>query len=182
MKSCKKIENSKKNKKLSSTPVRQAATATTNTTSTPTTKYTHKNVPPTKPLFAIVPPTTTKQEPTTKTNHHQTHSPPSDVSLTRFLSNMWEPHGNHRVQIRYGGTVSVPPGTTIYNMAQCAGLKTPKIANITPTTPTPHTNLCQLTDNNNHPTLYHPKCGVILVTIVNPPEMWQHFLQEESGI
>ena len=136
VKSCKKKENPKTKKKMTITPVRQAATATTNTTSTLTTKDTHKNVPPTKPLFAIVPPTTTKQEPTTKTNHHQNHSPPSDVSLTRFPSNMWEPNGNHRVQIRYGGTASVPPGTTLHNMAHCAGLKTPKITNITPTTST----------------------------------------------
>ena len=49
---------------------------------------------------------------------------------------MWEPNGNHRVQIRYGGTASVPPGTTLHNMAHCAGLKTPKITNITPTTST----------------------------------------------
>ena len=47
---------------------------------------------------------------------------------------MWEPQGNHRVQIRYGGTVSVPPGTTLCNMAQCAGLKTPTIVIITPPT------------------------------------------------
>ena len=70
---------------------------------------------------------------------------------------MWEPHGKHRVQIRYGGTVSVPPGTTLYNMAQCAGLKTPTIVSIAPTTDTqpPHPAL----PNNQHqpPPLVPPK-------------------------
>ena len=118
------------------TPVRQTATTTTNTTSTPTTKDTYQNVPPTKPLLTTVPPTTTKPDPTTISNHHQNLTLPSDISLTRFPSNMWEPNGNRRVQIRYGGTASVPPGTTLHNMALCAGLKTPKITSITPTTPT----------------------------------------------
>ena len=35
----------------------------------------------------------------------------------------------------------------------------------------PHKNPCQYFDNRYHPTLYHPKCGGIVMMIMNPLEM-----------
>ena len=53
--------------------------------------------------------------------------------MKRFPSNLCRPQGFHRVQIRYGGTNTVPPGTTLRNVAQCAGLNTP--SNVSTTLP-----------------------------------------------
>ena len=65
-----------------------------------------------------------------------THPIPS-VDMKRFPSNLCEPQGTHRVQLRYGGTNIVPPGTTLRNVALCAGLNTPSNVNTNQPQPPP---------------------------------------------
>ena len=84
--------------------------------------------------------------PTTTTNFPYQEAPeqPSPpihpipiVDMKRFPSNLCEPQGTQRVQLRHGGTNIVPPGTTLRNVALCAGLKTPSNVNTNQPQPPP---------------------------------------------
>ena len=96
-----------------------------------------------------------QQQPATTTtstiNHHTLAAPTPHPATTkgddikRFPSNLCKPQGWHRVKIRYGGTNIVPPGTTLRNVAHCAGLKIPNnVITAAPTPPLPQPQVPQI--------------------------------------